>query len=119
MCSPTWRADRDRVDSSDVDPAVNTDAVQFLQSIRNSRRSRDGSIKIGRMIGCKNDCYKPDEGLSAADSEAFHSWQIDQLAEARPDFLIAATLTDVEEAKDSKGCGLDMMFHREISCNLL
>ena len=51
------------------------------------------------MIGCKNDCYKPNEGLLAVESEQFHSWQIDQLAKAGIDFLIAVTLPNTQEAK--------------------
>jgi S-methylmethionine-dependent homocysteine/selenocysteine methylase len=55
-------------------------------------------IKIGGFIGCKNDCYIPEEGLSTAESEAFHSWQVNQLAQAGVDFLMAGTLPNVEEA---------------------
>ncbi|MCP4628141.1 MAG: hypothetical protein GY850_32190, partial [bacterium] len=43
--------------------------------------------------------YKPNEGLSVTESEKFHSWQIDELAQAGVDFLIAETLPSVEEAK--------------------
>lgn len=99
MCTPTWRTNQSRVSNSDINPSVNTDAVHFLQEIRNSQQSGKNLIKIGGMIGCRKDCYKPDEGLSAVESEQFHSWQIAQLAEASPDFLIAATLPNVDEAK--------------------
>lgn len=99
MCTPTWRANMARVSKSDVPPSINTDTVHFLQEIRNAQQSGNEMIKIGGLIGCKNDCYKPDEGLSAAESEQFHSWQIDQLAKAGIDFLIAATLPNTEEAK--------------------
>ena len=50
------------------------------------------------MIGSKNDGYNPSEGLSAYEAEEFHAWQIDQLAQAGVDYLIAATLPNVEEA---------------------
>jgi homocysteine S-methyltransferase len=99
MCTPTWRANKSRVSNSDINSSVNIDAVHFLQEIRNSHQSGKDLLKIGGMIGCKLDCYKPDEGLSAEESEQFHSWQISQLAEANPDFLLAATLPNVEEAK--------------------
>jgi homocysteine S-methyltransferase len=78
---------------------MNIDAVHFLQGLRKARQQDRDMIKIGGLLGCKNDCYKPDEGLSARESQAFHSWQIDQLAEAGVDFLIAETLPNVEEAK--------------------
>ena len=56
------------------------------------------------MIGCKNDCYKPDEGLSTKDSELFHAWQIDQLAKGGVDFLIAETIPNINEALGMAKC---------------
>jgi S-methylmethionine-dependent homocysteine/selenocysteine methylase len=56
------------------------------------------NTKIGGLLGCKNDCYRPEQGLSAADAETFHRWQINQLAQGGVDFLIAETLPNVEEA---------------------
>ncbi len=99
MCTPTWRANQARVIESNADRSINADAVRFMKELRNAQSSVNGVIKIGGMIGCKNDCYKPDEGLSAAESEQFHSWQIEQLARAGVDFLFAATLPNIEEAK--------------------
>jgi len=99
MCAPTWRANQARVMESKVKDSINRDAVGFMQALRNDRQRGRGMIKIGGMVGCKNDCYKPDEGLSVRESEEFHSWQIDQLAGAGVDFLIAQTLPNVEEAR--------------------
>jgi S-methylmethionine-dependent homocysteine/selenocysteine methylase len=45
-----------------------------------------------------NDCYKPEQGLSESKSESFHSWQIDHLAQAGVDYLLATTLPNVNEA---------------------
>lgn len=56
------------------------------------------NILIGGLIGCKNDCYKPDEGLSNSEAKAFHLWQITQLAKAGIDFLLGATLPALPEA---------------------
>jgi hypothetical protein len=44
--------------------------------LRNSQVATNQIIKIGGMIGCKNDCYLPDEGLSMQASEQFHAWQV-------------------------------------------
>ncbi|MHC4745130.1 MAG: homocysteine S-methyltransferase family protein, partial [Planctomycetota bacterium] len=98
MCTPTWRANRQRVTQSQANPNINSDAVRFMKEIRDAQGSRAAAIKIGGLVGCKNDCYKPEEGLSASESEAFHSWQIEQLARAGADFLVAETLPNVEEA---------------------
>lgn len=99
ICTPTWRTNQARVSESNVSQSINADAVHFMQKLRNTRQSDNGMIKVGGLIGCKNDCYKPNEGLSAAESEEFHFWQVDQLARAGVDFLIAATLPNIEEAK--------------------
>ena len=99
MCTPTFRADQGRVIESKANPSINADAVRFLQEIRNSQQSDNKLIKIGGLIGCKNDCYTPHEGLSAAESEKFHLWQVEQLAKAGVDFLMSATFPNIEEAK--------------------
>lgn len=98
MCTPTWRANKSRVYEANVSHSINQDASHFMQELRNAQQCSRALIKIGGMIGCKNDCYQPGESLNASESEKFHSWQIDQLAQAGVDFLIAQTLPATEEA---------------------
>lgn len=98
MGTPTWRANHERVYGSNISKSVNYDAVKFLREIRNTLTKGIVDIKIGGSIGCKNDCYLPEEGLSSAEAEQFHSWQIGQLAKGGADFLIAVTLPNVEES---------------------
>ena len=98
MCTPTWRTNFERVTQSQVNPNINSDAVSFMKGLRDGQDSGKTVIKIGGLIGCKNDCYKPEEGLSVAEAETFHWWQIEQLAQAGVDFLIAETLPNIEEA---------------------
>jgi homocysteine S-methyltransferase len=93
VCTPTWRAGYDRVIQSGINKNINTDAVRFMREIQ-----LNDDIKVGGMIGCKNDCYLPDEGLSVEEAEHFHSWQIEALTEGGVDFLIAETLPNVNEA---------------------
>lgn len=69
-----------------------------MHDLRETQGTEIDMVKIGGFISCRNDCYKPDEGLSASEAEKFHSWQIDQLAQAGVDFLIAGTLPNVDEA---------------------
>ena len=97
MCTPTWRTNRERVIRSGVSKTINQDAVYFLQEIKN--RNAHVEIKIGGLIGCKNDCYLPNEGLSMLEAEQFHQWQIEQLTQAGVDFLIAETLPSLDEAR--------------------
>jgi S-methylmethionine-dependent homocysteine/selenocysteine methylase len=96
--APTWRANRGRISASGVTEDVNGDGVRFLKDIRHLWGSWAGNIFIGGLIGCKNDCYKPAEGLSREEAEEFHAWQIDRLVEAGVDLLMAVTLPAVEEA---------------------
>jgi len=98
MCTPTWRANQSRVVRSNVNHSINSDAVHFMQGLRDLQMPCKGVIKIGGLIGCKNDCYRPNEGLSTNESEQFHSWQINQLTGAGVDFLIAETLPNIKEA---------------------
>ncbi|UCH13877.1 MAG: homocysteine S-methyltransferase family protein [Bacteroidales bacterium] len=98
MCAPTWRTNYLRVTESGINRNINIDAVNFMKEIRKSHGTFSHKIKIGGIIGCKNDCYKPEEGLSKKESESFHSWQADQLAEAGVDFIIAETIPNINEA---------------------
>ena len=98
MCTPTWRANQARVNETKINTSINIDAANFLKEIRGSQDKGQENIKIGGMIGCKNDCYKPEEALSASQAEQFHAWQIEQLKQGGVDFLIAETLPNIEEA---------------------
>ncbi len=98
MDAPTWRANRERVYESNVSRSINYDAVKYLQEIRDTQNKDIVDIKIGGSIGCKNDCYLPEEGLTSAEAEQFHSWQIEQLAKGGVDFFMAVTLPNVEES---------------------
>ena len=98
LCTPTWRANYSRVISSDVPLSINTDSVNFLKQFKSSINRAFNKVFIGGMIGCKNDCYKPDEGLSEVESKNFHSWQIEQLVNGGVDFMIAETLPNITEA---------------------
>ena len=98
LCAPTWRANRERLAEAGVDADVNGDAVRFLKRLREGLGDRGRKVLIGGLVGCKNDSYSPAESLSGDAAQAFHARQIEQLAAAEPDYLLAATLPAVEEA---------------------
>jgi S-methylmethionine-dependent homocysteine/selenocysteine methylase len=98
ILTPTWRASYTRVHESGINEKINLDAAQFLRQLRDQQGARKGTIRIGGLIGCKNDCYRPEEGLSVAEAEEFHAWQLAQLKRGGVDFLIAQTLPSVVEA---------------------
>lgn len=98
LITPTWRTNYERVMTAEVNSSINADAVRYMLDLRESYGSDAYLIKIGGVVGCKNDCYKPEEGLSKSESETFHSWQINHLARAGVDYLMATTLPSVIEA---------------------
>ena len=98
LCTPTWRANRLRVSESGTSGTINADAAAFMQDLQDSRGTTRTEVSIGGLLACKNDCYRPDEGLRADVAERFHTWQIEQLAEGGVDFLLAETLPNVQEA---------------------
>jgi S-methylmethionine-dependent homocysteine/selenocysteine methylase len=98
VCTPTWRANQERTLAANCSDALNEDAVRFIEQFRQGWGSWVSNILIGGLIGCKNDCYRPDEALSVADAKVFHGWQIDRLARAGADFLLGATLPALSEA---------------------
>lgn len=98
LCTPTWRANDARVQQSNVPQSINLDAVDFLKTFRDTQANPQSDIKIGGLLGCKHDCYQPQEGLSATEAQSFHRWQIEQLAQGGVDYLIAETLPNVDEA---------------------
>ena len=101
ICTPTWRANPERISAAGTSRDVNGDAVAFLKQLRNQWMDRPSPLFIGGLVGCKNDCYKPVEGLSTDAAKIFHLAQVHQLADAGVDFLLAATLPAVDEA-----CGI-------------
>ena len=101
ICTPTWRANPERISAAGITRDVNGDAVAFLKQLRNRWMNRRSNLFIGGLVGCKNDCYKPEEGMSTSAAEAFHLAQVHRLADEGVDFLLAATLPAVDEA-----CGI-------------
>ena len=96
--TPTWRANHERLAETNIKRNVNGDAVKFLYNLSEEWGTWKDNIIIGGAIGCKNDTYMPDEGLSKEEAKEFHYWQIEQLAEGGVDFLLAGPLPAVPEA---------------------
>ncbi len=97
ILTPTWRANRERIEAAGEARDLNGDGVRFLRGL-GAGREAGAPVWIGGQMGCRNDCYRPEEGLSATAAERFHAWQVERLAAAEPDFLLAATLPAVTEA---------------------
>lgn len=100
LLTPTWRANPERMDRAGLTGRVdlNGEAVRFLSSVVTLTDSGPGFVSIGGLLGCRGNAYRADEGLSAADGEAFHRPQAAALAAAGVDFLLAATMPALPEA---------------------
>ena len=98
LCAPTWRADRDRITKAKVSYNINHDAVKFMLRLRDRWDQSQAPVLVGGLIGPKNDCYRPQEGLTEEDARKFHQWQVDQLAQTGVDVLLAQTMPAVPEA---------------------
>lgn len=93
-CSPTWRANPERLRRAGLDRDVNGDGVIFVRQIA---REYNAAL-VGGLMGCRGDCYLPEQALSAAEAARFHVFQARALAGAGCDFLLAATMPAASEA---------------------
>ncbi len=97
--TPTWRTSPERLRQSKfAGMDMNGDAVRFLDEIRRDQREFADQVYIGGLMGCRGDAYKPGEALSRREARDYHSAQAVALAAARPDYLLASTMPEVEEA---------------------
>ncbi len=96
--TPTWKANKERVEQAGINETINQDACRFMQEIRNEYNTFARQIIIGGLLGPKNDCYLPQEALSAKEAEEFHSWQINELIQGGVDFIVPETLPALSEA---------------------
>ncbi len=92
LSTPTWRADKDRCREARIAADLNAEAAAFMQGFKQDY----ASLQVAGQIGCRNDCYRPEEALSPAEAYEFHAWQIERLTGA--DLLYAVTLPAAGEA---------------------
>lgn len=95
----TWRANAERTAQSRfTGRPVNQDHARFLRQIRDGYGSSTSPIYIAGNIGPRGDAYRPDEAPDTDEAQAFHTPQIEALAEGGVDCLFAATLPAAGEA---------------------
>lgn len=95
----TWRASAERIACSRFcGRNVNADCASLLCNVR-ERYSSVTPIFVGGLIGCRGDAYKPAEALDKDAAFDFHAPQIEALGDTNVDFLFAATLPAVTEAR--------------------
>ena len=97
--TPTWRTSPERLRQSKFARMdLNGDAVRFLDEIRRDHREFADQVYIGGLMGCRGDAYRPEEALSRGEARAHHAAQAAALAGAGPDYLLASTMPEMEEA---------------------
>ena len=100
--TPTWRANADwgeRLGDSAAELAeVNREAIAFAQEIRATEESAETPIAVCGAIGPQSDAYDPQELMSAAAAERYHSAQVETFAGAGADMVGAYTLCYADEA---------------------
>lgn len=93
LLTDTWRASRARIAASRFrDRNVNADNVAFLRDLA-------GNAFVGALTGPKGDAYRPQEAPSEEHAAEYHAAQIEELAGAGADLLMAATLPALPEAR--------------------
>lgn len=99
VLTDTWRASAERIARSRfAGKAVNEDNVAFLHELRESV-SDEVTIAIAGLTGPRGDAYQPAEAPGRLDARRVHGAQVEALAAAGVDLLLAATLPSVEEAR--------------------
>ena len=98
LCAPTWRVDRARMRAAGFAQELNKDAVAFMRGLQAGWHSPETPLFVGGLVGPKNDCYSPTEALDAEEAEAYHAWQVEELAAAGVDVVVAQTFPAVSEA---------------------
>lgn len=97
LTTPTWRAQPDRVERSRWrGTPVNRAGVAFAREIR---ESSGADAEIAGLIGSRGDCYRPQEAPDEMEARAYHRAQVMELAEAGVDWVLAATLPSLAEAR--------------------
>jgi len=98
LCAPTWRVDRVRLAEAGFDESLLFDAVTYMQDLQKMWHEPASGIFIGGLIGPKNDCYRPEQALDTDAAYDFHLWQVERLAKAGVDCIVAQTIPAVTEA---------------------
>ncbi|GIQ80150.1 hypothetical protein KIPB_000901 [Kipferlia bialata] len=105
VSTPTFRASRDRLLAASMDAGdatkymdCNYDAAMFMRRLREDIGG-GVDICIGGLIGPKNDCYTPSQGLTESEAREAHAWQISELVRGGVDCIIGQTLPCLSEAK--------------------
>ena len=98
ILTPTWRASAERVERAGLKMDVNEAAVRLISQLCSRYKSYRRLLTIGGLVGPKGDAYRPATALTSDAAMRYHRPQIEELAFAGVDFILASTLPAVSEA---------------------
>lgn len=98
----TWRASSDwgarlGYDAAALDGA-NRAAVDLLVELREGRGTPTTPVVISGCVGPRGDGYRPDALMTPDQAQAYHSRQVEVLADTAADLVTAITMTHTGEA---------------------
>lgn len=100
--SPTWRTNPDWIEKIGYSKnelfSLNEKAVALLSDLKSEFKNDISSILISGCIGPRGDGYVPDNCMSVAEAELYHSQQIKALIQTPIDFVSALTMNYIDEA---------------------
>lgn len=100
--SVTWRASPDwtaQLGMTDADmERINRESIEFLEGVRAIHETDATPMVISGCVGPRGDGYDPGAAMTVDDAQAYHSAQINVLADTAADMISALTMTNVEEA---------------------
>ena len=98
----TWRASMDwaaKLDYSKTDLSnVLHESIRMFEPFRAQYENEDTKIVFSGCVGPRGDGYVPDQMMSAAEAEDYHSFQIETFSQTEADMITALTLNYVDEA---------------------
>lgn len=100
--TPTWRASKRWADELGYsEPAlrdIHKNSIEYLNQLRAEYDSKSSPIIINGIIGPQDDGYNPEQFLSSAEAEDYHSQQVNWFAEFGADMVSVLTITYSDEA---------------------
>ena len=93
--TPTRRANRERIESSDFSEKIISDNVDFLREIQ---KKSGAKMFVGGLMGCKGDAYTAEGALPEKEAYDFHKWTCRHFLDAGVDFLYAGIMPSLFEA---------------------
>ena len=100
--SVTWRASSDwgsKMGYSDIAlDAINQQSIEMLDELRDELETENSPMVISACVGPRGDGYNPDDFMTAAEAEHYHSVQIKSFSASAADMVTAMTITYAEEA---------------------